>query len=182
MRSLALVLVLLCVACTQREEVADPEIQTGDVALDPVESHAPSEATPELSDSENYDRFCSSTAGQLGDQDWQRQNYCDRLIDRMLQDVREREALPQNNAQPPSFNPSLEGPPAGPAESERVCDYSNTPDPVIKGNVAYESGERIYHVPGGEFYGETVINPAYGEGWFCTELDAQEAGWRRSTS
>ena len=64
--------------------------------------------------------------------------------------------------------------------STRICDYSATADPVIKGNVGFDSGERIYHVPGGEFYEEAVINPSYGERWFCTEADAIAAGWRRS--
>lgn len=49
----------------------------------------------------------------------------------------------------------------------------------IKGNVS-ESGERIYHVPGGAFYGRTHVNAARGERWFCTESEARAAGWRRS--
>lgn len=49
----------------------------------------------------------------------------------------------------------------------------------IKGNIS-SSGERIYHVPGGEFYLQTVITPAKGERWFCTEAEALEAGWRKS--
>ena len=50
---------------------------------------------------------------------------------------------------------------------------------VIKGNVA-ASGERIYHVPGGEYYAVTRVNPAKGERWFCSEAEARAAGWRRS--
>lgn len=49
----------------------------------------------------------------------------------------------------------------------------------IKGNISAE-GERIYHVPGGRFYDRTRIDPAKGERWFCTEAEAQAAGWRRS--
>lgn len=49
----------------------------------------------------------------------------------------------------------------------------------IKGNIS-QQGERIYHVPGGEWYGATRINILKGERWFCTEADAQAAGWRRS--
>ena len=51
---------------------------------------------------------------------------------------------------------------------------------VIKGNVAFDDGEKIYHVPGGEYYDATVINSNYGERWFCSESEAQAAGWRRS--
>lgn len=49
----------------------------------------------------------------------------------------------------------------------------------IKGNIS-SSGERIYHVPGGEYYPPTKISPSKGERWFCSESEAQAAGWRRS--
>jgi micrococcal nuclease len=60
-----------------------------------------------------------------------------------------------------------------------ACDYSGTGEAVIKGNVS-ASGEKIYHVPGGAFYDKTLINPATGERYFCTEAEAAAAGWRRS--
>jgi len=60
-----------------------------------------------------------------------------------------------------------------------VCDYSGTSQPVIKGNIS-SSGEKIYHVPGGDYYDKTVIDEASGERWFCTEAEAMAAGWRRS--
>ena len=50
----------------------------------------------------------------------------------------------------------------------------------IKGNISMRTGERIYHVPGGEFYDATVINPGKGERWFCSEDEARAAGWRKS--
>jgi endonuclease YncB( thermonuclease family) len=50
---------------------------------------------------------------------------------------------------------------------------------LIKGNIS-QSGERIYHVPGGAFYDRTIISVAKGERWFCSEAEAQAAGWRRS--
>jgi hypothetical protein len=50
----------------------------------------------------------------------------------------------------------------------------------IKGNISYKTGEKIYHVPGGEFFIDTVINPEYGERWFCTEAEAIANGWRKS--
>lgn len=49
----------------------------------------------------------------------------------------------------------------------------------IKGNISLR-GERIYHLPSDEYYGATVIRPAYGERWFCSELEAMLAGWRRA--
>jgi hypothetical protein len=53
-------------------------------------------------------------------------------------------------------------------------------EPPIKGNISQETGEWIYHVPGGEWYDKTNIHTEYGERWFCTEAEAQAAGWRRS--
>jgi len=50
---------------------------------------------------------------------------------------------------------------------------------VIKGNINSEK-EKIYHLPGGEYYDKTVINESKGERWFCTETEAQTAGWRKS--
>ncbi len=47
----------------------------------------------------------------------------------------------------------------------------------IKGNIN-RKGERIYHVPGGQWYDRTRIDPAKGERWFCTEAEARAAGWR----
>lgn len=58
------------------------------------------------------------------------------------------------------------------ALSSQPCD--------IKGNISLNTGERIYHVPGQEFYDDTVIRTEYGERWFCTEAEAKAAGWRKA--
>ncbi len=70
-------------------------------------------------------------------------------------------------------------PPAG-SPAEGACEYSGTSEAVIKGNISTSSGEKIYHVPGGGFYEQTVIDEAAGERWFCTESEAIAAGWRLS--
>lgn len=57
---------------------------------------------------------------------------------------------------------------------------SNSKSCDIKGNISINSGERIYHVPGQEFYDDTVIRTEYGERWFCTEAEARAAGWRKA--
>ncbi len=51
---------------------------------------------------------------------------------------------------------------------------------LIKGDISHVNGERTYHVVGSEYYYATTINTEAGERWFCTEEDAQAAGWRRS--
>lgn len=58
---------------------------------------------------------------------------------------------------------------------------SQSPTPcTIKGNISQSTGERIYHMPGQRYYDSTQIDPVYGERWFCTEAEAQAAGWRKS--
>lgn len=64
-----------------------------------------------------------------------------------------------------------------PPEKQREVDRYECP---IKGNVSYSTGEKIYHIPGQEFYDSTTINEEYGERWFCSEQEAKDAGWRRS--
>lgn len=49
----------------------------------------------------------------------------------------------------------------------------------IKGNISTQ-GERIYHMPGDEYYEETRISASHGERWFCSAEEAEAAGWRRA--
>jgi micrococcal nuclease len=50
---------------------------------------------------------------------------------------------------------------------------------LIKGNIS-AGGEKIYHLPECSFYAKTKIEEARGERWFCSELEAQAAGWRKA--
>jgi len=50
----------------------------------------------------------------------------------------------------------------------------------IKGNVNKDTGEWIYHVPGGQYYSRTNIKPEEGDRWFCTRAEAEAAGFRAS--
>ncbi|AMX99506.1 hypothetical protein AB0V79_06965 [Mesorhizobium ciceri] len=50
----------------------------------------------------------------------------------------------------------------------------------IKGNISINTGERIFHTPGQKYYDQTVVNPAKGERWFCSQWEAWLAGWRKS--
>ena len=61
--------------------------------------------------------------------------------------------------------------PAGFAVMKTGCDAD------IKGNIG---AERIYHVPGSQYYEQTVIDKEKGERWFCSESQAVDAGWRKA--
>jgi len=69
-----------------------------------------------------------------------------------------------------------------PVSSTSSASSSKTPpDPAcpIKGNIN-SSGEKIYHIPGGSYYNNTVIDLSASERWFCNEAEAVSAGWRKS--
>lgn len=50
---------------------------------------------------------------------------------------------------------------------------------AIKGNVS-AAGERIYHLHGCPYYAQTRIDETRGERWFCSEAEAEAAGWRKA--
>ena len=50
----------------------------------------------------------------------------------------------------------------------------------IKGNVSYDTWERIYHLPWCPNYDDTKINSARWERWFCSEQEAINAGRRKA--
>ncbi|EKF17050.1 hypothetical protein [Nitratireductor pacificus] len=50
---------------------------------------------------------------------------------------------------------------------------------AIKGNIS-DDNQRIYHLPGQDYYRRTRIDLVRGERWFCSESEARAAGWRRS--
>jgi endonuclease YncB( thermonuclease family) len=53
-----------------------------------------------------------------------------------------------------------------------------SPDCVIKGNVN-RNGKRLYHLPGQLNYAQIKMDK--GKRWFCTEEEAQAAGWVRAS-
>lgn len=50
----------------------------------------------------------------------------------------------------------------------------------IAGNIS-SSGEKIYHLPTGQYYSRVKIDLSLGEAWFCTEGEAAQQGFRRSS-
>lgn len=56
----------------------------------------------------------------------------------------------------------------------------DNPKCIIKGNIDPNSGRKIYYFSGCSQYEFTIIEKDIGENWFCTEEEAQEAGFVRS--
>ncbi len=66
-----------------------------------------------------------------------------------------------------------------PITGERLNEHSITSQCNIKGNIS-STGVKIYHVPSGQYYSQTLIDTAKGERWFCSQGEAMLAGWRKS--
>jgi endonuclease YncB( thermonuclease family) len=74
------------------------------------------------------------------------------------------------------------GPQTAP-EDHRRARAASAPVPAIAGNACQIKGNigasgRIYHQPGQRDYAATRISAAKGEGWFCTTIEAEAAGFR----
>jgi len=82
-------------------------------------------------------------------------------------------------------NPFIDDPSLLCEEDQEAADASHGSDGqndvleecLIKGNIG-KGGTRIYHVPGSQHYSRTKISLSKGERWFCSEAEAQSAGWR----
>lgn len=53
------------------------------------------------------------------------------------------------------------------------------PCDLIKGNIS-QDGRMLYHAPGMPNYDQVKIDEAKGERFFCSEAEAQDAGWIRA--
>ncbi|MBL7159065.1 thermonuclease family protein [Candidatus Microgenomates bacterium] len=51
---------------------------------------------------------------------------------------------------------------------------------LIKGNVGQDSGGKIYHFPGCSAYNKVEVQRSWGDQWFCSEEEAQKAGFTKS--
>ena len=76
-------------------------------------------------------------------------------------------------ATPPSVNQST----GQPFVCTGGCAVAPDPSCNIKGNVN-SSGERIYHTTDSQYYERTDVKPEEGDTWFCTVLEAENAGFR----
>lgn len=56
------------------------------------------------------------------------------------------------------------------------------PECLIKGNIDKNSYEKFYHLPGCQHYDEVIIELDIGERYFCTEEEAQAAGFKKASA
>ena len=67
-----------------------------------------------------------------------------------------------------------------PSRSPSLIKSFTKPECMIKGNISLNKGNKVYHLPGMEDYESTIIDPAKGEKWFCTETEAIARGWSKA--
>lgn len=68
-------------------------------------------------------------------------------------------------------------------EEVAICDFTGTPQPVIKGisdSSTGVGGVGVYLKPGDSAYVGAVVDVTTGDRWFCTEREAIDAGWGHS--
>lgn len=65
-----------------------------------------------------------------------------------------------------------------------LCLLEEPEDPqcLIKGNISRSDGKKIYHFPGCREYENTLVEKDLGESWFCSEKEAQKAGYEKSVN
>lgn len=80
---------------------------------------------------------------------------------------------------PQQSNPSQGASPPTAGNSPTGLSQPSCPTILIKGNISAR-GNKIYHMPGDRAYASVKIDPTAGERYFCSEQDAQAAGWRPS--
>ena len=60
------------------------------------------------------------------------------------------------------------------------CDFSNSQERLIKGNIDQKTKERTYYIPNSIMYKTITIEENHNDRWFCTEQEAQLQGWVKS--
>ncbi|MGI6775904.1 MAG: thermonuclease family protein [Patescibacteria group bacterium] len=63
-----------------------------------------------------------------------------------------------------------------------LCFSEEPPSPkcLIKGNVDRHYGQKTYHFPGCSGYPQVMVEKDLGEDWFCSEKEAEKAGFTKS--
>ena len=64
------------------------------------------------------------------------------------------------------------------------CRQEEPEDPkcLIKGNIRRENNKKYYFFPGCSEYQRTIVEKDIGESWFCTEKEAEKAGFSKAAN
>jgi len=58
--------------------------------------------------------------------------------------------------------------------------YQPNPKCVIKGNYRQSDNTKVYHIPDCYNYDKVTVNPVGQDKWFCSEAEAEKAGFKKS--
>lgn len=64
------------------------------------------------------------------------------------------------------------------------CYQKTPPNPkcIIKGNITQDTTAKVYFLPSCSNYSQVIIEKSKGEDWFCTEKEAIDAGFTKSST
>ena len=61
-----------------------------------------------------------------------------------------------------------------------ISEKPERPNCLIKGNIQRSDGSKTYHFPGCSEYAAVIVEKDLGEKWFCSEEEAQKAGFAKA--
>ncbi len=64
---------------------------------------------------------------------------------------------------------------------ETSTDVTNVTNCLIKANIDKVTYQKFYHLPGCKHYNQIIIEKDIGEQYFCTEEEAQKAGFKKAS-
>ncbi len=85
----------------------------------------------------------------------------------------------ENYAQKDGFHAEIMEEEKTEQNNEKQLNEQPTGECNIKGNIS-SRGDKIYHMPGQQYYDVTQIDPSKGEQYFCSREEAEQAGFRAS--
>lgn len=77
----------------------------------------------------------------------------------------------------PTWTPVIDVPPTIPATVAPPTDTA-TPAPTAACLIKGLAQSHLYHMPGQATYARSQVKPERGDQWFCTELEAEQAGFK----
>jgi hypothetical protein len=66
-------------------------------------------------------------------------------------------------------------------DSPNKLNNPNRPNCLIKANIDKVTYQKFYHLPNCKQYNQIIIEKDIGEGYFCTEEEAQKAGFKKAS-
>ncbi len=124
--------------------------------------------------SKQSDEYSNYRSNNFTNKDYEAEAALRKVVSAIVEEKKEEEGLVKLSQQIKQGEKTEED------EYGYESNQNNVKNCLIKGNINYNTGEKIYHLPECEYYDATIIDERYGERWFCAEREAINAGWRKA--